>query len=80
VEAVWAVRAELATTLDDVLCRRTRAALLDREATAAAAPRVAGLVGGELGWDPDRQRSEVDRYLAGVEQERAALRSPAGSR
>lgn len=78
VEAIWAVRAEMATTLDDVLARRTRAALLDRDATAAAAAGVARLLAGELGWDTGREQAEVDAYLSGVERERAALRSPAG--
>ena len=38
-EAVYAVRHEMATTLDDVLLRRTRAHLFDRPATLAAARR-----------------------------------------
>ena len=43
----------MATTLDDVLSRRTRARLLDRAAAVAAAPAVAALLAGELGWDDD---------------------------
>jgi glycerol-3-phosphate dehydrogenase len=35
-EAVYAVRHEMATTLDDVLVRRTRAHLFDRAAALAA--------------------------------------------
>ncbi|MET0143480.1 MAG: glycerol-3-phosphate dehydrogenase/oxidase [Ilumatobacteraceae bacterium] len=58
-EAVYAVRHEMATTLDDVLTRRTRAHLFDRDATAAAAPAVAALMARELGWDD----AEVDRQL-----------------
>ena len=38
-EAVYAVRYEMATTLDDVLLRRTRAHLFDRPATARPRPR-----------------------------------------
>ncbi|HEX8804404.1 MAG TPA: glycerol-3-phosphate dehydrogenase/oxidase, partial [Acidimicrobiales bacterium] len=49
-EALYAVRYEMATTLDDVLSRRTRARLRGRDATAAAAADVAALVGDELGW------------------------------
>jgi glycerol-3-phosphate dehydrogenase len=59
-EAVYAVRHEMATTLVDVLVRRTRAHLFDRAATAAAAPAVATLIGGPLGWD----EAEVARQLA----------------
>ena len=38
-EVVYAVRAEMARTVDDVLSRRTRARLLARDASAAAAAR-----------------------------------------
>jgi glycerol-3-phosphate dehydrogenase len=50
-EAVYAVRHEMARTLDDVLSRRTRARLFDRRATLDAAPQVAQLMAAELGWD-----------------------------
>lgn len=62
-EAVHAVRAEMAASLDDVLARRTRALLLDRAATLDAAPDVAALIGPELGWDEERTRAEVDRFV-----------------
>ena len=51
-EAVYAVRHEMATTLDDVLLRRTRAHLFDRPATLAAAERCRG---------PARRRARVGR-------------------
>ena len=63
-EAVYAARYEMATTLEDVLARRTRAHLLDRAATLAAAPDVADLLAKELGWDArerDRQLAELRR-------------------
>ena len=60
-EAVYAARYEMAHTLDDVLSRRTRALLLDREATVAAAPATARLVAPEVGWD----ESEVSRQVEG---------------
>ena len=65
-EAVHAVRHEMATTLDDVLARRTRAHLFDRAASLAAAPAVAALIGAELGWDADeiaRQVADYRRHL-----------------
>jgi glycerol-3-phosphate dehydrogenase len=61
-EAVYAVRHEMATTLDDVLVRRTRAHLFDRAATLAAAPGVAGLLADELGWTPDETQRQLDDY------------------
>lgn len=72
VEAVYAVRHEMATCLDDVLSRRTRARLLARDASAAAAERVADLVGDELGWSPERRRAEVAAYRDSTGHERAA--------
>ena len=75
-EAVYAVRNEMATTLDDVLTRRTRARLLNRDATAAAAESVARLIGVELGWDETRITAEVDSYRAALEHERASAGLP----
>ena len=63
-EAVYAARHEMATTLDDVLARRTRAHLLDRAATLTAAADVAALMQAELGWSDDETARQVDRYAA----------------
>jgi glycerol-3-phosphate dehydrogenase len=71
-EAVYAVRYEMAHTVADVLSRRTRALLLDREATAAAAGDVAALVASELGWSADDVDRQVAAFLALVEHERTA--------
>jgi glycerol-3-phosphate dehydrogenase len=49
VEAVWAVRQEMAVTVDDVLARRTRCSLRRAEATAEAAGAVAELLAPEWG-------------------------------
>jgi glycerol-3-phosphate dehydrogenase len=70
VEALYAARYEMATTLDDVLSRRTRARLRARDATAAAAADVAALVGDELGWSEEMQATEVERYRAAASRER----------
>ncbi len=72
-EALFAVRHEMATTLDDVLSRRTRARLLGREATGAAAADVALLIAPELGWSPAETERQVRGYRADLAAERAAL-------
>ena len=59
-EAVFGVRHEMARSVDDVLSRRTRARLLGRDDSAAAARSVAELIAGELGWDS----AEIDRQVA----------------
>ncbi len=61
-EAVYAVRHEMATTLDDILARRTRAHLFDRDASLAAAPAVASLVAAELDWSPAETERQLDAY------------------
>lgn len=69
-EALYAVRYEMATTLDDVLSRRTRARLRDRAATQAAAADVAALIGDELGWSDGERAAEVAAFVASCERER----------
>lgn len=61
-EAVFAARYEMATTVDDVLSRRTRARLLDRSASIAAAPLAADLIGDVLGLDSDARAAQVAAY------------------
>jgi glycerol-3-phosphate dehydrogenase len=50
-EVLWAVRREMARTVEDVLARRTRALFLNARSAAAIAPRVAELVARERGLD-----------------------------
>jgi glycerol-3-phosphate dehydrogenase len=71
-EAVYAARYEMAGTLDDVLARRTRALILAREASVAAAPDVARLLAPELGWDERETAAQVDAYRFGAEADRVA--------
>jgi len=61
-EVVWAVRHEMARTVDDVLCRRTRALFLNAKAARAAAPRVASLMAQELGYDADWQARQLAAF------------------
>lgn len=50
-EVVWAVRNEMARTVEDVLARRVRALFLDADAAIEMAPQVAALMAQELGRD-----------------------------
>lgn len=75
-EAVHAVRAEMAVTLDDVLVRRTRAHLEDRAACRAAADDVAALLAPELGWTDEETRSQVAAYRRLCDAEEAAAGVP----
>lgn len=72
-EAIFAVRYEMATTVDDILSRRTRARLEVRDASADAAFAVAALLAPELGWDEAEQARQVADYRARIDEELAAI-------
>jgi glycerol-3-phosphate dehydrogenase len=61
-EVVWAVREEMARTVEDVLARRTRALLLGARASIEAAPKVAELIARELGADEAWKRASVANF------------------
>jgi glycerol-3-phosphate dehydrogenase len=63
-EVVYGARYEGAQTLEDVLRRRTRVALEDRDGGLGAAADVADLLAVELGWSDERRREERDAYQA----------------
>lgn len=63
-EIVWAVRRELARSVEDVLARRTRALFLNAEAAQEIAPRVAQIVGDELGRDKQWQGNQIVEFRA----------------
>jgi glycerol-3-phosphate dehydrogenase len=67
-EVVWAVREEMARTVEDVLARRTRALLLDARASIDAAPAVAEIMAAELGCPKQWQREQTAAFteLAGA--------------
>ena len=71
-EAVYAARYEMAHTLEDVLSRRTRALLIERDAADEAAPDVARLVAPDLGWDDAEQARQVEAFRAIAAKERDA--------
>ena len=77
-EVVYAARFEMATCVDDVLSRRTRALLLDARSAAAAAARTAELLAAELGWDAARVREECASFAGIGRHGLAAAASLAG--
>jgi glycerol-3-phosphate dehydrogenase len=58
-EVVYAVRYEMARTLEDVLSRRTRALLLDAKAACRAAAEVARTMAHELGASSEWEKQQV---------------------
>ncbi|HET6469601.1 MAG TPA: glycerol-3-phosphate dehydrogenase/oxidase [Geminicoccaceae bacterium] len=61
-EVAWAVRQEMARTVEDVLARRTRSLLLDARASLEAAPAVARIMAGELGRDEAWALAQLQDY------------------
>jgi glycerol-3-phosphate dehydrogenase len=73
-EAVYAASHEGALHVEDVLRRRTRAAIEEWDQGAAAAPEVAALIAPVLGWDDETAKRETEYYVRQVEAERQARR------
>ena len=61
-EVRWAVRHEMARTLEDVLSRRLRALLLDARASIEMSPRVARIMAEELGRDAAWENRQVAAF------------------
>jgi glycerol-3-phosphate dehydrogenase len=62
-EVVWAVRHEMARTVEDVLARRTRALFLNAAAAKRTAPKVASLMAAEMGVGPDWVTAQLATFL-----------------
>jgi glycerol-3-phosphate dehydrogenase len=63
-EVVWAARHELASALEDVLARRTRALFLNARAAIEMAPRAAALMARELKRTREWEASQVKVFEA----------------
>jgi glycerol-3-phosphate dehydrogenase len=61
-EVIWACRAEMARTVEDVLARRARLLFLDAKAAIVAAPIVAKIMSDELGQDQEWQDAQVNSF------------------
>ena len=61
-EVVWAVRNEMARTVEDALARRTRALFLNAHAALETAPAVADLMAAELGWDEASRTKQLAAF------------------
>ena len=60
----WAVREEMAMTVEDVLARRSRALFLNAEATLALAPKVAQIIAEEAGHGQDWIDQQLKEFNA----------------
>jgi glycerol-3-phosphate dehydrogenase len=69
-EVVWAARAEMARTVEDVLARHTRALFLNADAAISMADPVAKILAAELGRDEAWVAAQVDEFVTLAEQYR----------
>jgi glycerol-3-phosphate dehydrogenase len=63
-QVVWAVRHEMARTVDDVLARRTRALFLNAHAAMEMAVDVAAIMAAEMGQGARWQLQQIDEFHA----------------
>jgi len=62
-EVVWAVREEMAVTVEDVLARRVRALYLDARASMEMAPKVARIMACEMNKDKAWEKAQTEEYV-----------------
>jgi glycerol-3-phosphate dehydrogenase len=62
-EVVYSVREEMATSIEDILARRTGLQLFSWDQARAAAPAVGAIIARELGWSPSQQKDAVEEYV-----------------
>jgi glycerol-3-phosphate dehydrogenase len=62
-EVLWAIRHEMALTVDDVLARRVRLLFVDAREAQKAAPRVAEILAQELGRDKAWEEAQVKEFV-----------------
>jgi len=61
-EVLWAVRNEMARTIEDVLARRVRALFLDARASIEMAEDTALIIADELSYDAEWVKNQVQEY------------------
>jgi glycerol-3-phosphate dehydrogenase len=67
-EIIWAVRNEMAITIEDVLARRTRMLFLNAPAAITAAPLVAKLMAAEMNKDEAWMQQQINDFIAVAKQ------------
>ncbi len=72
-EVRWAVRRELARSVDDVMQRRLRVSLRHDAAGGPAIGFVADVLAEELGWSGEQRSTSIEAYLAEVARERGLV-------
>ncbi|MDA8917417.1 glycerol-3-phosphate dehydrogenase/oxidase [Flavobacteriaceae bacterium] len=61
-QVIWAIREEMAMTVEDVLARRTRVLFLNASESLILAPTVAAIMGKEMGKDSSWIATQIENY------------------
>lgn len=61
-EVVWAIRYEMARTIDDILARRVRLLFLDARAAIASSEKVGEILAKELGYDTAWKENQIASF------------------
>ncbi len=67
-EIIWAVRNEMAQTIEDVLARRTRILFMDARTAIEIAPKTAKIMAEELGQTTSWQEKQIDQFKQTAEK------------
>jgi glycerol-3-phosphate dehydrogenase len=59
---IWAMREEMAQTVEDILARRLRALFLDARAAIEMAPKVARIMAKELNYSEEWQKQQINEF------------------
>jgi glycerol-3-phosphate dehydrogenase len=62
VQIIWAIRHEMARTVEDVLARRTRILFIDAKVALVLAPKVADIMMEELGRDETWKKEQINSF------------------
>ena len=74
-ELLYAVKAEGALSLVDVMVRRTHLSIELTDGGLGIAPAIAQIIAPALGWSPEQVERELGSYAALIQAERAALQT-----
>jgi glycerol-3-phosphate dehydrogenase len=67
-EVVWAIRNEMARTVEDILARRVRVLFLDANAAIEIAPEVATILSNELNKDDNWKTLQINSFIEMAKQ------------
>ncbi|SDB28127.1 glycerol-3-phosphate dehydrogenase [Flavobacteriaceae bacterium MAR_2010_188] len=62
VEIYWAIKFEMARTVEDILARRIRLLFLDAKAAVEVSTEIARIMAKELGWNHEKEQKEINGF------------------